>query len=64
MYVKPAGITQRLEISCLGKIWHNFKIIDDRTFLLGHYSETHKRFRPRSNGYQSTYFLLTSFCLQ
>lgn len=52
-YVKPEGITQKLLVSSLVKIWNKFRVYSDRQVLLGSFAETHKRFRIRSNGYQT-----------
>ncbi|XP_076256073.1 uncharacterized protein LOC143193632 [Rhynchophorus ferrugineus] len=51
-YVKPEGITQKLTISTLKKVWHKFDLYDGVGILTGHFSQYHKRFTFKSNGYQ------------
>lgn len=51
-YVKPEGITQKLEVSSLNKVWHDFRIYDNMAIISGHFSQSHKRFRPKSRGFQ------------
>lgn len=51
-YVKPKGITQKLKVSSLKKVWHQFRVYDNMAVLSGHFSQTHKRFREKSKGFQ------------
>lgn len=51
-YVKPKAVTLKLKISSLKKIWNQFEIVDNIGILLGHYSQTHKRYTFKTNGYQ------------
>ncbi|XP_030747483.1 uncharacterized protein LOC115875982 isoform X2 [Sitophilus oryzae] len=51
-YKKPEGISQKLAISTLKKVWNKFDIHDDAGILVGHFSQFHKRFSFKSNGYQ------------
>lgn len=51
-YIKPDGISQKLDPSSLLKVWHEFLIIDDYAILSGHYSQYHKKYGFLTNGYQ------------
>lgn len=51
-YVKPEGLTQKLEVSSLNKVWHEFRIRDGMAVLSGHFSQTHRRFGPKTSGHQ------------
>nr|CAH7728598.1 unnamed protein product [Callosobruchus chinensis] len=51
-YVKPEGITQKLRISSLKKVWNQYEIIGKIPTLLGHFSQTHKKYTFKTNGYQ------------
>lgn len=51
-YVKPEGITQKLKISNLSKVWHQFRIYDSMAILSGHFSQSHKRFNMKTRGLQ------------
>lgn len=51
-YVKPEGITQKLKISSLNKVWHEFRIYDNMAIISGHFSQSHKRFIPKTKGFQ------------
>lgn len=51
-YQKPPGVTQKLAISSLRKMWHNFRIQGTMAILNGTFSQTHKRFPLKSNGKQ------------
>ncbi|KAJ8954145.1 hypothetical protein NQ318_005739 [Aromia moschata] len=52
VYVKPKGITQKLKISSLKKIWHQYAIVGKTAILLGHYCQTHKKFHAKNLGHQ------------
>ncbi|XP_074039685.1 uncharacterized protein [Leptinotarsa decemlineata] len=52
LYTKPEGITQKLKISSLKKIWHDYRIIGRTAILLGNFSQTHKKYSFKTNGYQ------------
>lgn len=51
-YVKPEGVTQKLAVSSLNKVWHQFRMYEHMAVLTGHFSQSHKRFRPKSKGFQ------------
>ncbi|XP_019769617.1 uncharacterized protein LOC109544047 isoform X1 [Dendroctonus ponderosae] len=51
-YVKPEGISQKLAISTLGKVWNKFSIHGEAGIITGHFSQFHKRFSFKSNGFQ------------
>ncbi|KAG5881079.1 hypothetical protein JTB14_020409 [Gonioctena quinquepunctata] len=51
-YTKPAGVTQKLKISSLKRVWHNYLILGRTAILLGHFSQTHKKYSFKTNGYQ------------
>lgn len=51
-YIKPDGISQKLDPSSLDKVWHEYRIIDDYAILNGDWSQYYKRYGFRSNGYQ------------
>lgn len=55
-YVKPEGISQKLAISTLGKVWNKFSIHGEAGIITGHFSQVHKRFSFKSNGLQGFYF--------
>lgn len=62
-YVKPEGITQKLAVSSLKKVWHKFDVYGHAAILTGHFSQSHKRFTFKSNGLQGiilyyTYYLV------
>ncbi|XP_050312068.1 uncharacterized protein LOC126747451 [Anthonomus grandis grandis] len=53
-YVKPEGISQKLAISTLKKVWNKFDVYGDAGIIVGHFSQLHKRFTFKSNGYQGS----------
>ncbi|XP_045468526.1 uncharacterized protein LOC123676579 [Harmonia axyridis] len=54
-YVKPKGISQPLKISSLVRIWHKFVLYQNSRYVLaGSFSQTHKRFRLKTNGMQGS----------
>lgn len=62
-YAKPEGITQKLAISSLVKIWHSFILHGSIGVLRGNFSQTHKRFRLSTNGFQGKFsFYAFSVC--
>ncbi|KAF5281689.1 hypothetical protein FQA39_LY17710 [Lamprigera yunnana] len=67
-YVKPDGVSQKLAVSNLVPIWHQFRVYKDRQVLLGNFSQNHKRFTLRSNGFQTpcncvVAIVYSQFCL-
>ncbi|KAL3271898.1 hypothetical protein HHI36_022368 [Cryptolaemus montrouzieri] len=54
-YVKPKGLNQPLKISSLLKIWHRFVLQkSNRYVLVASFSQTHRRFRLKTNGMQGS----------
>ncbi|XP_044763345.1 uncharacterized protein LOC123320203 [Coccinella septempunctata] len=51
-YVKPKGLNQPLKVSSLVKVWNKFVLYRNKYVLAGSYSQTHKRFRLKTNGMQ------------
>ncbi|XP_023310426.1 uncharacterized protein LOC111691585 [Anoplophora glabripennis] len=51
-YTKPAGVTQKLAISSLKKVWNQFNVYGNTAVLTGHYSQTYKKYSFKTNGYQ------------
>ncbi|XP_056633874.1 uncharacterized protein LOC130443328 [Diorhabda sublineata] len=52
VYIKPEGITQKLEISSLRKVWHQFCYYGKNAILLGHYGQTSKKYLIKTRGLQ------------
>ncbi|CAG9829599.1 unnamed protein product [Diabrotica balteata] len=53
-YIKPEGIDQKLKISSLRKIWHQFVYYDKTAILLGHYGQTAKKYYDKTRGLQGS----------
>ncbi|CAH2003564.1 unnamed protein product [Acanthoscelides obtectus] len=51
-YIKPEGITQRLETSSLKRVWNQYEFIGKIPILFGHFSQTHKKYSFKTKGYQ------------
>ncbi|XP_028139261.2 uncharacterized protein LOC114333567 isoform X2 [Diabrotica virgifera virgifera] len=53
-YIKPEGIDQKLQVSSLRKIWHQFVYYDKTGILLGHYGQTGKKYLDKTRGLQGS----------
>ncbi|XP_060534309.1 uncharacterized protein LOC132706789 [Cylas formicarius] len=51
-YIKPDGLTQKLAVSSLKRVWNQYDVIDNAAVLTGNFSQCHRRFSFKSNGLQ------------
>ncbi|CAH1118614.1 unnamed protein product [Phaedon cochleariae] len=51
-YTKPEGITQKLQTSSLKRVWHKYEIVGNTALLVGHFSQTHRKYTFKTNGLQ------------